>query len=118
MLEGDLEDEVGAVGADPVLEDGVEGVEQAEDESAEVARVDLADKGADFAVGLLDAGEFVVGAAEAAATEGELSALLFVGENPAANRRNHGLAPKEKDRRWAVLFSFLTLYIQDSRLRE
>jgi hypothetical protein len=36
---------------------------------------------------LLDAGEFFVGAAEAAAAKGELGAGLFVGEDPGAQRR-------------------------------
>ena len=111
-LEGDLEDEVGAVGADAVLDDGFEGVEEAEEQGAEAACVDFADEGAGFAVGLLDAGEFVVSVAETAAAEGELRALLFVGEDPLAKRRNHGLAPKEKDRLWAVLFCFYPISIE------
>ncbi|MGC2300160.1 MAG: hypothetical protein WA476_15235 [Acidobacteriaceae bacterium] len=86
-LAGCLENKLGAVGADAVLDDFVKGVLKEDDEGVEIAEEDVFERLAKFEVGLLDVGMFFVGATEAAAATGELGAGVAAGQDPGAKGR-------------------------------
>jgi len=100
LLRG-FEDRLGAGGGDGVADDGVEVVLGEGDEVLDIEGGDEVEGFAELVVGVLDAGEFLVGAAELAAAQGELIAGLAVSEDPRTQWGQHDLLLRGK-KLWTI----------------